>query len=214
MEDLDFNEDADGEVIKVVYPDPGGLPNIRYDEKNTTDVPMNSMQSTGIVMPSERFSSQMFTATFYSHIHMNSHGTVMFSKTDDSQAHKLPVLFNPGAFQAFTRFSRYALPSAIGQRFHNVNTQQSAEHQSWLRRNYYINQYQWNHPQTQSRNAAWDPSMPAYLTRIPPRHIQPRMFLVVNPNSQVMGAQVHPDEISMRAAMNEASRGSMVMSPV
>lgn len=40
VEDIDFSPKADGKIINVIMPDPGGMPNIPYDEANTTDVLM------------------------------------------------------------------------------------------------------------------------------------------------------------------------------
>lgn len=42
VEDVDFSIAADGQILRVINPDPGGIPNIPYDERNTTDIPMTS----------------------------------------------------------------------------------------------------------------------------------------------------------------------------
>ena len=59
VEDVDFSLEADGKILKVINPDPGGLPNIPYDEKNTTDVPMTSKRLVFIVSFLKRFSSAL-----------------------------------------------------------------------------------------------------------------------------------------------------------
>lgn len=40
VEDVEFSAEADGPIMRVINPDPGGRPNIPYDEKNNTDVPV------------------------------------------------------------------------------------------------------------------------------------------------------------------------------
>ena len=55
VEDVDFSLEADGKILKVINPDPGGLPNIPYDEKNTTDVPMTSKRLVFIVSSRLRY---------------------------------------------------------------------------------------------------------------------------------------------------------------
>ena len=63
VEDVDFSLEADGKILKVINPDPGGLPNIPYDEKNTTDVPMTSKRLVFTV--SLRYTQEIFVSTIF-----------------------------------------------------------------------------------------------------------------------------------------------------
>lgn len=38
VEDIDLHDETPADIIKVVYPDPGGMPNIKYEEGNSSDV--------------------------------------------------------------------------------------------------------------------------------------------------------------------------------
>lgn len=44
VEEVKMNED--GQILRVINPDPGGVPNIPYDEKNNTDVPVGGPKSS------------------------------------------------------------------------------------------------------------------------------------------------------------------------